>query len=101
MILWVRGPRKSGKTTLARELAAKLHAVHLDGDDMRDTISTDLGFSDADRTTQNLRVAGLATVIERQGFDVVVSTICPDIEGLVQAVFDITGCRFIDLGPRP
>lgn len=96
MIEWIYGESGSGKTTLARKIQAQTPTcVHLDGDDMR-RVWTDLGFSDADRITQNMRVAQLARVLSRQGFNVIVSTICPCPE-LRQEVQKITGCAFIRL----
>lgn len=101
MIIWITGKRKSGKTTLARELCEKMGAINLDGDAMRESINRDLGFSPSDRRANNLRIARLAKVLEGQGFDVVCSTICPDIsvgrEKLRKEVFHITGCKFIHL----
>lgn len=93
-IQWIYGASGCGKSTLARKLL-DAKTVHLDGDDMR-RVWTDLGFSDEDRRTQNLRVANLARVIERQGFNVVVSTICPTPE-LRAEVYSITGCTFIHI----
>ena len=72
-------------------------AINLDGDSMRASISTDLGFSDEDRFTHNIRVAKLAKVLEEQGFDVVVSTICPDVNNLRDEVYWVTGCKFINI----
>lgn len=93
-IQWIYGASGSGKTTLARKLL-DTKTIHLDGDDMR-RVWTDLGFSDEDRQTQNLRVANLARVLDRQGFNVVVSTICPTPELRAQ-VHAITGCTFIEI----
>ena len=45
---------------------------------------------------QNLRVARLAKTLDLQGFDVIVSTICP-YKDLREEVQKITGCRFIYL----
>lgn len=95
MIIWIRGKRKSGKTTLAKELCRKMNAINLDGDEMRSSISTDLGFSDEDRLENNKRIARLAKILEGQGYDVVCSTICPD--HVVEEVFNLTGCKFINL----
>jgi adenylylsulfate kinase-like enzyme len=95
MIEWIYGESGSGKTTLARKLAQTPNTIHLDGDDMR-RVWTDLGYSDADRVTQNLRVAHLARVLSRQGFNVAVSTICPTPE-LRQQVQRITGCVLIHI----
>lgn len=98
MIEWIYGESGAGKTTLAHKIVQvdpQRRAVHIDGDDMR-RVWTDLGHSDEDRRTQNLRIAHLARVLERQGFNVVVSTICPtdDLRTEVQA---ITGCTFIHI----
>lgn len=93
-IQWVYGPSGCGKTTLARKLLDRT-TIHLDGDDMR-RVWIDLGFSDEDRRTQNLRIANLARVLDRQGFNIVVSTICPTAE-LRAEVYAITGCTFIHI----
>ena len=95
MILWIRGKRKSGKTTLAKQLLERMDAVWLDGDAMRASISEDLGFSDEDRLKNNVRIAKLSKVLEDQGFTVIVSTICPDYAK--ETVFNLTGCRFIEI----
>ena len=95
MIIWIRGARKSGKTTLARQLHKKIGGVWLDGDKCREAICKDLGFSDEDRLENNLRIARLSKMLEEQGHDVIVSTICPD--HCKQEVFWITGCRFIEI----
>lgn len=97
MIIWITGDRGKGKTTLAKELCSKMGAINLDGDEMRSSISTDLGFSDTDRFENNIRIAKLAKILESQGFDVVVSTICPDKLGLREQVFHISKCKFINL----
>ena len=94
MIQWVYGESGVGKTTLARKLLDQ-RTVHLDGDDMR-RVWTDLGFTDEDRMTNNLRIANLARVLDRQGFNVVVSTIAPTQE-IRDAVQAITGCTFIHI----
>lgn len=95
MIIWITGERKSGKTTLAKELCKKMNAINLDGDEMRNSISVGLGFSDEDRLENNKRIARLAKVLESQGFDVICSTICPG--SIKEEVFNITGCKFIHL----
>lgn len=95
MIIWITGKRKIGKTTLAKEMCRKMNAINLDGDEMRSSISTDLGFSDEDRLENNIRIARLAKVLEGQGYDVICSTICP--EHVREEVFNITGCKFIHL----
>ena len=69
-------------------------AIHLDGDVMRTVWQ--LGFSEKDRYEQNLRIARLAKVLRNQGFNVVVSTICP-YKDLREKVQEICGCKFIYL----
>ncbi len=81
---------------MAKELQRLMpNSINLDGDEMRNSISKGLGFTEKDRLENNLRIARLAKVLERQGFPIIVSTICPSY--VKQEVFNITGCKFIDL----
>ena len=73
---WLFGLPCAGKTTLARGLIGP-NTVHLDGDHLRDTLNTDLGFSEDDRTENLRRAAGIAQCLNAQGFDVVASFITP------------------------
>ena len=73
---WLFGLPCSGKTTLAEGLIGP-KTVHLDGDYLRDTLNSDLGFSKADRTENLRRAAGVARALNDQGFDVVASFITP------------------------
>lgn len=93
MITWITGNSGSGKTTLAHRL--RKNEIILDGDEMR-AVWVGLGFAKEDREEQNLRVARLAKTLELQGFNIIVSTICPYRE-LRKEVQRITGCRFIYL----
>jgi len=93
-ITWIYGQSKSGKSTLARKI--RTNEVVLDGDDMRSAINNDLGFSKEDRWENNLRIARLAKVIDKQGVDVIVATICP-YRKLREEVRRICGCKFIYL----
>ena len=77
MIIWLTGNSGSGKTTLAAEIAPKINAIILDGDQMRHTISIGLGFSKEDREEHNLRIARLANALDQQLLNVVVSVIAP------------------------
>lgn len=93
MITWITGNSGSGKTTLARRL--RRHEIVLDGDALR-AVWPGLGLGEADRREQNLRAARLAKLLEEQGHDVIVATICPyrDLRAQVHA---LTRCRFIYL----
>ena len=95
MILWITGERGAGKTTLGKELERKMGALFLDGDEMRASISKDLGYEEKDRIENNLRIARLAKVLETHGHDVVVATICP--EYVRQEVYWVCKYRFIHL----
>lgn len=93
MILWITGNSKSGKTTRAKEIKKiNTNDIILDGDNMRKVWR--LGFSKEDRWEQNLRIARLAKFLNKQGFDIIVATICPYIK-LRQKVKKITNCDFI------
>lgn len=76
-IIWLTGNVGSGKTSLAYLLKERLNAIVLDGDELRASISTDLGFSKNDRDAHNMRVARLAQILNDQNFNVVVSVIAP------------------------
>ncbi len=94
MILWLTGNTGAGKTTLAHKLIRQ-RTVHLDGDEMRE-VNQDMDLSADGRWNNCLRIARLAKLLEEQGFDVVVSVICP-YEALRNAVRDITECVFVYL----
>jgi len=77
--IWLTGQSGSGKTTLAAAIKSIVgDAVILDGDDMRESISSE-GFSREDRHAHNLRVARLAQVLAKQS-PVIVAVIAPFAE---------------------
>jgi len=76
-IIWLTGNVGAGKTSLAYLLKERLNAVVLDGDELRASISVDLGFSKEDRDEHNMRVASLAKLLNSQGYNVIVSVIAP------------------------
>jgi adenylylsulfate kinase len=94
MITWITGNSQSGKTTLAKKLISIDGGILLDGDEMRSIWK--LNFTQKDRYTHNIRVAKLAKILENQGYNIIVSTICPYID-LRKTVKEITNCRFIQL----
>jgi adenylylsulfate kinase len=62
VVLWFTGLSGSGKTLLAHAVEERLHkngvsTVVLDGDNIRQGLCGDLGFSNADRS-ENIRRAG-------------------------------------------
>lgn len=97
MVTWICGNSGAGKTTLAEKLSESVRttAIILDGDGLR-SVWRDLDLSEASRREQNLRAARLAKLLDEQGVDVIVATICP-YRDLRKQVQEITGCRFIFL----
>ena len=75
-IIWLTGHSGSGKTTIAEILAKELNAIVLDGDEMRESISEDLGLSKSDREENNKRIAKLAKVLSKRN-NIIISVIAP------------------------
>ena len=81
-ILWLTGLPAAGKTTLAREIARQLHklglrAFVLDGDELRQGLNSDLGFSHAARSESVRRAGHAATLLADSGTIAVVALISP------------------------
>ena len=81
-ILWFTGLPGSGKSTLAIELESYLfqngiHVYVLDGDNIRQGLSSDLGFSPADRTENIRRIGEVGTLFADAGFIVITAFISP------------------------
>jgi adenylyl-sulfate kinase len=82
LVIWLTGLSGSGKSTIANELNTRLfhqnrHSVVLDGDNTRLGINHDLGFTNADRTENNRRVAEIAKLFMESGNIVICSFISP------------------------
>jgi adenylylsulfate kinase len=100
-VLWMEGLSGSGKTTLARSLAARLTALRwnneiLDGDEVRQMFSPELGFSRKDRETHAKRVSYVARMLARNGVAVLVAMITP-YETSRQAARSVTSSRFDEI----
>ena len=82
MIFWITGPSGSGKTTFSLILKYYLNwpTVMLDGDYLRKSLSSDLGFSDEDRRENMRRVGAVAQELSRQEFHVICSFVSPSEE---------------------
>lgn len=81
-VLWLTGLSGSGKTTLSFELEQRLfvrgwQTYVLDGDNVRFGISSDLGFSAADREENIRRVGEAAALFAGAGLIVVTAFISP------------------------
>lgn len=73
----IMGLPGAGKTTLANELAPRLNAVHFNADDVRAHLNKDLGFSEADRVEQALRMGWLCDRVVKVGCFTIADFICP------------------------
>jgi bifunctional enzyme CysN/CysC len=81
-VLWFSGLSGSGKTTIAFELERRLfekgyQVFVLDGDTVRTGLSSDLGFSQDDRTENLRRVGEVASLFAKAGVIVITSFISP------------------------
>jgi len=93
--LWLTGLPCSGKTTLAKRIKEELdnkgyNTAHLDGDDVRNSLNKDLGFSAEDRKENLRRIAHVAKLFNKSGIFVIASFISPTNE-LRKMVKDIIG----------
>ena len=82
IVLWFTGLSGSGKSTLAYAVEERLYQKKyqtcvLDGDSVRSGISSDLGFSDADRKENIRRVGEVSKLMLDSGVVTLVSLISP------------------------
>jgi bifunctional enzyme CysN/CysC len=81
-VLWFTGLSGSGKSTIANQVEAMLHAEGrhtylLDGDNVRHGLNRDLGFTAEDRVENIRRVAEVAKMMADAGLIVLVAFISP------------------------
>ena len=81
-VIWFTGLSGSGKSTLANALEVSLHAQGkrtylLDGDNVRQGLNKDLGFTDADRVENIRRIAEVARLMMDAGLIVITAFISP------------------------
>ena len=80
--IWFTGLPSAGKTTLACLLQKKIQDLefqveHLDGDEVRQNLTKDLGFSKEDRNENIRRITYVAKLLTRVGAVVITSVISP------------------------
>ena len=81
-LLWFTGLSGSGKSTIANKLEEALHqkgirTYSLDGDNIREGINKDLGFSPDDRTENIRRIAEVANLMVDAGLVVLAAFVSP------------------------
>lgn len=82
LTIWLTGLSGAGKSTIANEVCAVLTrrgfpVEILDGDAVRQTLCSDLGFSKEDRDTNIRRLGFVADILTRHGVVVIVAAISP------------------------
>ena len=98
--LWLTGLPSAGKTTIGKALAPKLRARGwnvelLDGDEIRQGLSADLGFDRKAREMHAARVTYVAKVLARNGVIPIVTLISPYRSSRERARADIG--RFVEV----
>ncbi|WP_434715348.1 adenylyl-sulfate kinase [Paraburkholderia sp. A3RO-2L] len=81
-VIWFTGLSGSGKSTIANALEVELHArgyrtYLLDGDNLRQGLNKDLGFTDPDRVENIRRVIEVARLMQDAGLIVITALISP------------------------
>lgn len=81
-VIWFTGLSGSGKSTIANALERELHGAGrrtyiLDGDNVRQGLNKDLGFTDADRVENIRRIAEVAKLMMDAGILVLTAFISP------------------------
>jgi adenylylsulfate kinase len=82
VVLWFTGLSGSGKSTIANEVAYKLHSMGhlsyvLDGDNIRHGLNKDLGFSPEDRKENIQRISEAANLFADAGLITITAFISP------------------------
>jgi adenylyl-sulfate kinase len=102
--VWFTGLSGAGKSTVALTLHDLLEkrdvqTVRLDGDDLREGLCSDLGFSDEDRQENVRRVGELAMLFAKHGHLTLVTVISPFAAGrkAVRARHQSWGIPFVEV----
>jgi len=100
-VLWFTGLSGSGKTTIAinlfKELIRKNYkAKILDGDEIRESIHTDLGFSPEDIELNNQKVASLCKKLVKE-YDIIIVPIISPFSRSRKLARKIIGAEFVEV----
>ncbi|MGH1505650.1 MAG: adenylyl-sulfate kinase [Acidimicrobiales bacterium] len=104
LTIWLTGLSGSGKSTVAVELERQLLAAGrpaylLDGDNLRQGLNGDLGFSADDRDENVRRVAHVARLFADAGVVALVPLVSPyrEARGLARRFHEAADLRFVEL----
>jgi len=107
LVVWLTGLSGAGKTTLARSLSAQLKTAGfqvetLDGDEVRESLSRGLGFSQEDRDTNVRRIGFVARLLARNRVVVLGAAISPYQRSRddVRHSIESDGTRFLEVFVR-
>ena len=107
LVAWLTGMPASGKTTIARLTAGMLGKLEvrvqvLDGDEVRGWLSSDLGFTRADRERHLARAAHVAGMLAANGVVVLAAFVSPyrDVRRKVREIVGGYGVRFLEVYTR-
>ena len=102
--IWFTGLPASGKSTVARLVAPQLQArgwitCTLDGDDMREGLNRDLGFSETDRNENIRRISEVSKLLARAGVIALVPAISPYRKGrdVARRIHSDAGLVFLEV----
>jgi bifunctional enzyme CysN/CysC len=100
--VWLTGLPRAGKSSIAyaleeRLFAAGYHALVLDGENLRRGISSDLGFSAADRVEHTRRAAELVKLLNDEGLVVIAAFVTPTAEMRADAQAIVGADRFLEV----
>lgn len=100
--VWMTGISGSGKTTIAAEAVRRLmsrSAYRLDGDNLRQGLTSDLGFSAKDRTENNRRAAEVAKLLNDAGVIVICALISPyEVDrAFAREIHELDGMSFMEV----
>ena len=81
MVYWITGRSSSGKTVYAKRMKKQFEELGgkvllLDGDDVRDRFENQ-EYNDTARLEHIMSIAKFASIVEKQGFIVIISLISP------------------------
>ena len=101
-VIWFTGLSGSGKSTLANALEVALHAQGkrtylLDGDNVRQGLNKDLGFTHADRVENIRRIAEVAKLMMDAGLYVITAFISPFTQEREMARILIGSQNFVEV----